>query len=154
VRPGIALYGVAPSPALAGRASLRPALSWRSEVSLVKRVGAGEGVSYGHRRRTERDTVVATVPVGYADGLRRSWGLRGGTVLIGGRRRPLLGVVTMDQVMVDCGPDGEVARGDEVVLVGSQAGETVLVDEIAEATDTIAYEILTGIGPRVERRHR
>lgn len=156
VRPGIALYGVAPAPALAahaGVAELHPVLSWHAPVTMVKRVPAGEGVSYGHHRRTGRETVVATVPVGYADGLPRRWGLRDGVVLIGGRRCPILGVVTMDQVMVDCGPDAEVTRGDEAVLIGRQGSAEVTATEMATATDTIAYEILTRIGPRVERRH-
>ncbi len=156
VRPGIALYGVAPAPALAshaGVAELRPVLSWYAPVTMVKRVPAGEGVSYGHHRRTDRDTVVATVPVGYADGLPRRWGLRGGAVLVGGRRCPILGVVTMDQVMIDCGPDASVARGDEAVLIGRQGAVEITAVEVAMATDTIAYEILTRIGPRVLRRH-
>ncbi len=156
VRPGIAIYGVAPAPALACRAEvadLVPVLSWYSQLSMVKRVPAGEGVSYGHHRRTERDTVVATVPVGYADGLPRSWGLNGGVVLVGGRRCPILGVVTMDQVMIDCGPDAEVLRGDQVVLIGRQGQAEITATEVATGTDTTAYEILTRIGPRVLRRH-
>ncbi|MGE0729691.1 MAG: alanine racemase, partial [Acidimicrobiia bacterium] len=152
VRPGIALYGVAPAAALAGAVDLRPALRWRSRVSHVKRVRAGEGISYGHRHRFAADSVVATVPVGYADGLPRRWGLRGGVVLIGGVRRPVVGVVTMDQVMVDCGPDGGgVGRGDEAVLIGAQGDERIAVEELAGALDTIAYEILTGVGRRAER---
>lgn len=153
VRPGIALYGVAPAPALDGRVDLRPALTWRSKVSWVKRVAAGEGVSYGHHRRTAHDTVVATVPVGYADGLPRRWALAGGVALIGGRRCPILGVVTMDQVMVDCGPDADVARGDEVVFVGAQGAERIGAGEPAAAIGSIAYELLTGIGPRVARQY-
>lgn len=155
VRPGIALYGVAPAPALVGLADLRPALRWRSRVSLVKRVRAGEGISYGHHHRFAADSVVATIPVGYADGLPRRWGLTGGTVLIGGRRRPIVGVVTMDQVMVDCGPDGGgVSRGDEAVLLGAQGDERITADELGAAVGTIGYEILTGIGARVERSAR
>ena len=114
VRCGLAIYGVAPSPALAervGACDLRPALTFRSQVSLVKELAAGEGVSYGLRYRTERATVIATVPVGYADGV--PWGLTGtgAEVLIGGRRRAIAGAVTMDQVLVDCGDDRSVARG-------------------------------------------
>ena len=153
VRPGIALYGVEPSAELAGAVGLRPALSWHTRVSFVKTVPAGEGISYGHRHRTTADTVVATVPVGYADGLPRAWGLAGGPVLIGGVRRPLIGAVTMDQALVDCGPGAEVRVGDEVVLIGRQGDAVVTADEIAAGTGTISYEILTGIGPRVERRH-
>ena len=118
---------------------------------MVKRVEAGEGVSYGLRHRFERSTVVATVPIGYADGVPRRLGLTGGEVLLGGRRRPIVGVVTMDQLMVDCGDDDEVAVGDEVVLIGRQGEEQVTADEWAERLDTIAYEIVCGIGPRVPR---
>lgn len=150
VRSGIALYGIAPSPALAGRLPIRPALSLKAEVSMVKRVRAGEGISYGLRHRFERDTTVATVPIGYADGVPRRLSLVGGQVLVGGRRRPMVGVVTMDQLMVDCGDD-PVAVGDEVVLLGRQGDEEIPADEWARALDTIAYEIVCGIGPRVPR---
>ena len=152
VRAGIAIYGIAPSPALADRVDLHPALSLRAEVSMVKRVGAGESVSYGLRHRFERGTTVATVPIGYADGVPRRLSLTGGEVLIGGRRRRLVGVVTMDQLMVDCGDD-EVAVGDEVVLIGEQGEQRVTADEWAERLDTIAYEIVCGIGPRVPRHY-
>jgi alanine racemase len=150
VRTGIALYGIPPSPRLADRVDLRPAMSLRSEVSMVKRVRAGEGVSYGLMHRFERDSNVATVPIGYADGVPRRLGVAGGCVLIGGRRRPIVGVVTMDQLMVDCGDD-EVAVGDEVVLIGEQGGERITADDWAALVDTIAYEIVCGIGPRVPR---
>lgn len=150
VRVGIAVYGIAPAPALADAVDLRPALSLRAEVSQVKRVRAGEGVSYGLRHVFAADTTVATVPIGYADGISRRLGLVGGQVLIGGRRRPIVGVVTMDQLMVDC-DDDDVAVGDEVVLIGRQGDEALTADEIADRLDTIAYEIVCGIGPRVPR---
>ncbi|MDQ6728351.1 MAG: alanine racemase [Actinomycetota bacterium] len=154
VRCGIALYGVAPSPALAGVepvAALRPALSLRARVSFVKRVGAGEAVSYGLRRPLAGTATVATVPVGYADGVPWRLGIAGGEVLIGGRRRALAGSVTMDQIMVDCGDDDGVMPGDEVVLLGPQGREHVTAWEWASLTGTIAYEILCGISPRVPR---
>jgi alanine racemase len=154
VRTGIAVYGIAPAPALAGRLDLRPALSLKAEVSMVKQVFAGEAVSYGLRHRFDRDAVVATVPIGYADGVPRRLGLLGADVLIGGRRRPMVGVVTMDQLMVDCGDDDSVAVGDEVVLLGSQGGETIGAEEWAAHLDTIAYEVVCGIGPRVPRLYR
>jgi alanine racemase len=154
VRTGIALYGIAPAPALADRLDLRPGLSLKAEVSMVKRVGAGEAVSYGLRHRFDRDAVVATVPIGYADGVPRRLGLLGADVLIGGRRRPMVGVVTMDQLMVDCDDDEDVAVGDEVVLLGSQGVETISADEWAAHLDTIAYEVVCGIGPRVPRLYR
>ena len=151
VRCGIAVYGVDPSPELAGALPLRPALRLRSEVSFVKRVAAGEGISYGLHHTFDRATTVATVPIGYADGVRRRLGLLHQEVLVGGVRRPIVGVVTMDQLMVDCGDD-PVAVGDEVVLLGRQGDEEVRATEWAAALDTIGYEITCGIGPRVPRR--
>ena len=150
VRAGIAVYGIPPAPALHDRLPLRPAMSLRAEVSMVKRVPAGEGISYGLRHRFERETTVATVPIGYADGVPRRLGLVGGSVLIGGVHRPIVGVVTMDQLMVDCGDD-DVAVGDEVVLLGRQGDAEVTADGWAARLDTIAYEIVCGIGPRVPR---
>ena len=153
VRCGIALYGVAPSPAFASTvpvAGLRPALSLRAQVSHVRRVGAGEAVSYGLRRRLDRASTVATVPLGYADGVPWRLGVSGGEVLIGGRRRPLAGSVTMDQILVDCGDDA-VAPGDEVVLLGGQGEETITPWDWATQAGTIAYEVLCGIGARVPR---
>ena len=151
VRCGIAVYGIPPSPALAGSVDLRPALRLVSAVSLVKVVEEGATVSYGRRYRAERPSVIATVPLGYADGVRRSLGAAGGEVLIRGRRRPIAGTVTMDQLMVDCGDDETVAVGDEVVLIGRQGDDEVPATEWAERLDTIGYEIVCGIGPRVPR---
>ncbi len=154
VRCGISLYGVAPSPALASVTplpSLRVALSLRARVSFVKRVAGGEAVSYGLRRPLSRRSTVATVPVGYADGVPWRLGASGGEVLIGGRRRPLAGAVTMDQILVDCGDDSGVRPGDEVVLLGRQGTEQVTAWDWASLTGTIAYEILCGISPRVPR---
>lgn len=154
VRCGIALYGLPPAPALDGLVDLRPALSLASEVSFVKHVPAGQGVSYGHRQRTTQDTVVATVPIGYADGVFRALPLAGAEVLIHGQRRPMIGVVTMDQLMVDCGPGADVRPGDAVVLLGTQGDERVAPDEWAAKLGTICYEVVCAIGPRVERRYR
>ena len=150
VRCGIAVYGIAPAPVLAGRIDLRPAMSLRAEVSLVKRVRAGESVSYGLRHEFDRDTTVATVPIGYADGVPRRLSSVGAVVLVGGRRRPIVGVVTMDQLMIDV-DDDEVRPGDEVVLLGEQAGDRITADDWAMPLGTIAYEIVCGIGPRVPR---
>ncbi|HSL58605.1 MAG TPA: alanine racemase [Acidimicrobiales bacterium] len=152
VRCGIAVYGVAPAPALADLLALRPALSLCSTVTFTKRVPAGEGISYGLRHTTAHDTVIATVGIGYADGVRRALGATGGEVLVRGRRLPIAGTVTMDQLMVDCGPDTDIEVGDEVVLLGSSGDETISADEWAARLDTISYEVLCGIGPRVERR--
>lgn len=152
VRCGISLYGLPPSPGLDGRAPLRPALSWRTRVGFVKRLAAGSPVAYGHRGSVSVASTVATIPVGYADGYRRGLWDRGGAVLIGGRRRPIVGVVTMDQTIVDCGDD-PISVGDEVVLIGSQGEAAITADELADALGTINYEIPVAIGNRVERRH-
>ena len=154
VRCGIAVYGHPPSPALAGRADLEPALSLKAEVSLVRQLAAAERISYGRRYAVARPSTVATVPLGYADGVPRRLSAVGGTVLVGGRRRPIAGTVTMDQIMVDCGTDESVAPGDEVVLIGRQGDVEVTAEEWAELLDTISYEILCGIGPRVARVYR
>lgn len=152
VRCGIAIYGLSPSPALAGRVDLRPAMSLRSEVAHVKRVVAGEGLSYGLRYRPDRDVTIATVPLGYADGVARRLSSLGGEVLIGGRRRPIAGTITMDQLMVDCGED-DVSVGDEVVLIGRQGDEAITADEWADRLGTISYEVVCAIGPRVPRHY-
>ena len=153
VRCGIAVYGCPPSPALAGRVDLRPALSLSAEVSFVKTVPAGEGLSYGLRYTCPERTVVATVPLGYADGVTRRLSAVGGEVLIGGRRYPMAGTVTMDQLLVDCGPDADVQLGDEVVLLGRQGEEEITADEWAARLDTVNYEVVCGMGPRVPRRY-
>jgi alanine racemase len=152
VRVGIAMYGVVPGTALSGRVDLRPAMSLRSRVSFVKRLDAGEAVSYGHRYRLERPSTIATVPVGYADGYPRALS-DAGRVLIRGRRYPVAGTVTMDQVMVDCGED-PVEPGDEVVLFGRQGSEEIPAAEVADRTGTIAYEIVCGVSERVPREYR
>jgi alanine racemase len=150
VRCGIAIYGLAPSPALADRIELHPAMSLRSEVSMVKRVAAGERISYGLRHEFSSPATVATIPIGYADGVPRRLSFEGGEVLIGGRRRPIVGLVTMDQLMVDCGDD-DVSAGDEVVLIGAQGSATITAQEWADKLHTIGYEVVCGIGPRVPR---
>jgi alanine racemase len=151
VRPGIGLYGIEPAPGVGADLGLRPALTWRSEVSLTKRLPPGEGISYGHRFRTERQTWVATVPVGYADGYPRQL-TNVGEVLIRGRRCAVAGTVTMDQLTVDCG-DLEVEAGDEVVLIGSQGEERIDADGLGRRFGTIGYEIVSRIGARVPRRY-
>jgi alanine racemase len=102
-------------------------------------------------RPLPRRSVVATVPLGYADGVPRALFAQGYSVLIGGRRRPLAGMVTMDQIVVDCGDDTSVQPGDEVVLLGRQGDEEITADEWADLLGTISYEVLCGIGPRVPR---
>ncbi len=152
VRVGIGLYGLPPAPALADRVDLVAAMTLRAEVSMVKRVPAGEAVSYGQAHTFARDANVATVPIGYADGVTRRLAFTGGQVLVGGRRCPIVGAITMDQLMVDCGDD-PVAVGDEVVLIGRQGNEVITAQEWADRVDTIGYEVVCGIGPRVPRHY-
>jgi alanine racemase len=149
VRTGIGIYGLVPGPGVGEGLGLRPAMTWRSAVAMVKRLPAGERTSYGQRYRLDRDAWVATVPVGYADGYPRSLASRA-DVLIGGRRCRVAGNVTMDQLIVDCG-DAEPLPGQEVVLLGPQDAETIAAEELAAHGGTIAYEIVTGIGDRVPR---
>ena len=155
VRVGIAMYGLPPAPALPGHAGvvLAPVMSLRARVTMVKELPAGERLSYGLRYELDRPSRVATVPAGYADGVPRNLGLQGGEVLIGGRRLPIAGVVTMDQLLVDVG-DAAVAPGDEVVLIGRQGREEITATEWAQHLGTINYEIVTGIGARVPRTYQ
>lgn len=153
VRPGIAIYGLRPSDTLANpRADeLRPVLEWVTRVSFLKEVPAGVGLSYGHTFRTGRPSLVATLPVGYGDGLHRN--LSGGfEVLVHGRRCPQVGTITMGQCLVDVTSlRGRVALGDPVVLIGRQGEEVVTADEWAARLGTIHYEIVTAIARRVPR---
>jgi alanine racemase len=149
VRPGIGLVGLEPAPGACADRGLEPALTWRSAVAMVKRLEAGERVSYGHRYRLERDANLATVPVGYADGYPRLLSSRA-DVLIRGSRCRVAGSVTMDQLMVDCG-ELPVRPGDDVVLIGRQGEETVTAEELAGLAGTIGYEIVSRIGERVPR---
>ena len=151
VRVGIGIYGVQPAPGIGAGLGLQPALTWRSAVAFVKRLTAGTRVSYGHHHELERDSWVATVPVGYSDGYPRMLSSCA-DVLVGGRRCRVAGSVTMDQLIVDCG-ELEPAVGDEVVLLGAQGAETVTAWELAGHAGTIAYEVLARIGTRVPRRH-
>jgi alanine racemase len=152
VRCGIGIYGLPPSPALDGAVDLRPALSLKARVSHVKRVPAGEGLSYGLRYRTTTESTIATVPLGYADGVARRLSATGGEVLIGGSRHPIAGTVTMDQLLVDC-RDHPVAVGDEAVLIGRQGDEQITADDWARMLGTINYEVVCGVSPRVPRRY-
>ncbi len=154
VRCGVSLYGLVPAPGLAGAEELRPAMTLKSRTSFVKPVAKGERVSYGLRYRTEEETIVATVPLGYADGVPRRLSACGGEVLIGGRRCRIAGTVTMDQILVDCGPDASVGIGDEVVLIGRQGDQEITAWEWAQRTGTIGYEIICGVGARVPRVYR
>lgn len=155
VRIGLALYGYLPELWLTGALDelnlhLKPALALRAQVVAVRRVLAGERPSYGRSRALERDTTIATVPFGYADGYPRRLFEGGADVLIHEKRYSLAGHVTMDQLMVDVGDD-EVAQGDDVVLLGRQGDEFISGEEWAAKANTITWEILCGIGARVPR---
>ncbi|MGH9021313.1 MAG: alanine racemase [Acidimicrobiales bacterium] len=152
-RVGLALYGYLPGAwtgDAAGGVGLRPALTLRAKVVASRLVDAGERPSYGRRRALSHSSWVATVPFGYADGYPRRLFDADAEVLIRGRRYPLAGSVTMDQLLVDCGDD-EVRPGDEVVLLGRQGDEEVTAEEWARRAGTISWEILCGIGARVPR---
>jgi len=144
VRCGCAVYGLSPWQQDALAEGLQPALSWKSQVVLVKRVGAGEGVGYGHTFRTETPTDVALVPIGYGDGVFRTLG-NCANVLINGRRYPLVGRISMDSFGVDVGTDGRVQVGDTVTLIGMDGDERITVEEIAKCVGTINYEITCDI---------
>jgi len=148
VRPGILLYGVAPA-AFASTVALRPVLALRSRVVAVKNVRPGEGVGYGARFVPEAPRVIATIPAGYADGLDTRLAGRG-HVLVGGRRVPVVGAVSMDMLAVDV-TGVRVEPGAEAVLLGSQGGEHISASEMAAAIGSIPYEILCRIGSRIER---
>jgi len=144
VRCGCAVYGLSPWQADALAEGLRPALSWKSQVVLVKRVARGEGVGYGHTFRAEHPTDVALVPIGYGDGVFRALGNRG-EVLINGRRYPLVGRVSMDSFGVDVGTDARVKVGDVVTIIGPDGDDRITVEEMARRLDTINYEITCDI---------
>lgn len=152
VRPGIAIYGLSPVPEL-GDFGLRPAMTLRAKVILVKKVAAGEGVSYGHQWVAPHDTTLALLPVGYADGLSRS--LSGKfEVQLGGKRRRAVGRICMDQVLVDLGPDGDgVREGDTAIFFGNGDQGEPNAQAWADVLDTIHYEVVTGIRGRTVRTY-
>jgi alanine racemase len=148
VRCGVAIYGLDPFQETPDRHLLEPAMTLASYVAEVKPIAAGESAGYGRKFVAERDSWVATIPIGYADGVRRGL-TNNADVLIGGRRRPLIGTVSMDNITAEL--DGPVERGEEVVLIGAQGGERILAEEVAARLDTINYEITCGISARVPR---
>ena len=152
-RSGIITYGLYPSDEVdPGLLSLRPALQWLSRVSHVKTLPAGREISYGGTYVTKADTVVATIPVGYADGYRRNLSGRF-HVLIRGQKAPILGRICMDQMMVDVTAIPGVTVGDQVTLIGTDGGETITVEEIAARADSFNYEFVCGISRRVPRQY-
>jgi alanine racemase len=153
IRPGIAVYGLSPIPER-GQMGLIPAMTLRCPVALVKHIKAGEGVSYGHIWTADRDTTLALMPIGYADGVFRALGNRF-EVLLGGRRRPCVGRVCMDQFVVDLGPDEtEVREGEIATLFGPGTDGEQTAQDWADLLDTIHYEVVTSPRGRVARIYR
>ncbi len=148
VRPGIMIYGFYPSEHVSRSIPLRPAMTFLTRVAFLKRVGPGTPISYGRTYHTQRESVVATLPVGYADGYSRLLSNKG-EVLVRGQRAPVVGRVCMDMIMVDVTHIRGVREGDEVILFGEEPS----ADEIARLTDTISYEVVCGVSKRVPRIH-
>lgn len=151
VRPGIALYGINPSEN--NRVELRPAMSVKAKVIQVKELPRGHSISYGRTHILSRDSRVAVVGIGYAQGFFRALSNKG-SVLINGKRAPILGVICMDQCVVDVTNAGEVRLGDEVVIMGRQGREEITAWELADLTGTIPYELLTSLGHQLPRVYR
>ncbi len=149
-RCGVAIYGLDPFQGDPAERGLEPALSLHSYVADVKRFPAGASAGYGQAWRAPADTWVGVLPLGYGDGVRRGLS-NNAEVLIRGRRHPLIGTVSMDNITVDLGPETEVEAGDEAVLIGSQGGESIRSEEVAERLQTINYEVTCGISARVPR---
>ncbi len=152
VRTGIAIYGMDPFGEDPASRDLEPALELRSVVGAVKPVAPGESVGYGRRFVAREATHVATLPIGYGDGVRRAL-TNNAEVLVGGVRYPLVGTVSMDNVTIDVGASPAVAVGDAAVLVGAQGGERITAEEVARRLDTINYEVTCGLLPRVPREY-
>ncbi len=150
VRPGIMLYGYLPSPSLEGKVSLKPVLQLKSKIIHLHRVPPGTGISYGRTFVTARDTLVATIAIGYGDGYSRLISNKG-KVLVRGRKAPIIGRICMDMAMIDVTDIPHVAIGDEVVLIGEQGNEKISADDVAQWADTISYEVLCAISERVKR---
>lgn len=150
VRPGISLYGLSPFKHAERFLKLKPVLSWKAKITSLKRVPSGFSISYGRTYVTNKASVIATIPVGYADGYSRLLSNKA-DVLVKGKRCPVAGRVTMDMTMIDVTGVKGVALGDEVVLIGQQGKEQIKADELAKIQDTINYEITCAISPRVPR---
>lgn len=148
VRPGIAIYGLQPSPETQLPRGFLPAMNWKTLLSQVKTLPPGRGISYGHEYITQKDERIGTLPVGYADGFRRN---PGNMVLIGGKTVPVIGRVCMDQVCVQLDEVPLVKEGDEVVIIGSQGDGKISAEQVAERWGTINYEVVCGVSARVPR---
>jgi alanine racemase len=153
VRPGLMLYGIYPSPSLVKEIRLKPVLTWKSRILQLKRLPRGSSIGYGRTFTTKRESLIGTLPVGYGDGYKRIFSNRA-SVLVRGKRAPVVGRVSMDLTMIDVTDIAKVEQGDEVVLLGRQDGGEISADELAAWADTISYEIFTSIGARVPRIHQ
>jgi alanine racemase len=152
VRCGIAVYGLDPFHGDPGERGLEPALRLESYVAAVRRFEPGESAGYGRRWHAEQPTWVGTLPIGYGDGWRRGL-TNNAEVLVRGRRHPLVGTVSMDNITIDLGPETDVTPGDGAVLIGEDGAERILCEDVARRLDTINYEITCGLSPRVRRVH-
>ncbi len=150
IRPGLMLYGVAPTPALGARVNLKPVLCWKTKIMALKKVCEGDSVSYGRTFVCAKDSLIATLPIGYADGYCRRFSNRA-EVLVRGRRARVAGIVCMDLTMIDVSDIPGVQVGDEIILLGRQSSEEIHVFELARWAETIPYENFCGIGKRVPR---
>jgi alanine racemase len=150
VRCGVAIYGLDPFQGDPAAQDLEPALSLHSYVADVKRFAAGDSAGYGRTWKAPGDTCVGVLPLGYGDGVRRGLS-NNADVLVRGRRHPIVGTVSMDNVTIDLGPETEVEPGDEAVLIGAQGEEEIRAEEVARRLDTINYEVTCGISARVPR---
>ncbi len=150
IRPGITIYGSYPSREYIGRISLKAVMRLRTTVGRLRKVPAGTKISYGGTYVTQRESLIATLPIGYGDGYNRLLSNKG-EVLLRAKRVPVVGRICMDMTMVDVTDVEEVSLGDEVVLMGKQGGEEITVEEIAEKIGTVSYEVLCVVGRRVPR---
>jgi alanine racemase len=153
VRLGISLYGLHPSAATLKKVNLKPALSLKAQVSFVKNLPAGAGISYGHLYKTRQPTVIATLPIGYGDGYTRLLSNKS-QVIIKGKKYPVVGAICMDQLMVDVGLDSAISVNDEAILIGREGELEISADELAGLLGTINYEIVCMIGKRVPRVYK
>ena len=152
VRPGIMLYGCYPSEEMRGKADLKPVMSLKTKIMHIKKVGPDTPISYGRTFYTKKESLIATLPIGYADGLNRKLSNRG-SVLIGGKRCPIAGTVCMDMIMVDVSEVPNAKVYDEAVIIGQQGNEQITAEEVAGRLDTISYEVLCNVSKRVGREY-
>ncbi len=153
VRPGLIMYGLYPKNDLIENLKLKPALALKTKISFVNSVSKGRSISYGRTYITNKDTKIATIPVGYGDGYSRYLSSKG-SILIKGKRSPIVGRVCMDMTMVDVGDFKDIKAGEDAILIGTQGKESITVEEIANLTNTIPYEVVCNIGRRVPRIYK